>query len=494
MPVVDWLWDGFNAVVLSYGQARAGKTALLVGENVPPSSSRSSSSSSPTAGGRQEEEKDVGGGGGGDRGGGGGGGLMRDILRAIFDAAAATAAVAIPTAALAVAHAGSAETPGCEEEHPVSAATGARYDVLNPLAGSWSPSRHSSASPGDGFDASNPPAGDPETSLDADGATAAAAAAATTAAEAEIENGCLGWRGEDADGDTLTALLERLGAGGCGIENGGEKGHKPRPGVNGVVVALSAWEVSGKDVTDLFLPPSPDTGGGGGGGGGSSGGASTQASNFEAPNRNGRDSSTSNSNNRGIENSGQAAKGGRSRSRNRRGSGGRAPDREQSQGRGAGGGGGGGGGGTGRGRRRSSRGRSGSDDSTTTTTTMGGGGWPTGYPEGFLTVRAPSLGVALKLVDIVQGRRKAGDEARERDGRKGGGGGKNAAAAGAGAADAAKGHLFFRVVIYNALEETVSTLHVVDLAGGWEVWHVFITQREGCFFFLRSPCWRGVDT
>ncbi|CAN0100604.1 unnamed protein product, partial [Hapterophycus canaliculatus] len=32
----------------------------------------------------------------------------------------------------------------------------------------------------------------------------------------------------------------------------------------------------------------------------------------------------------------------------------------------------------------------------------------------------------------------------------------------------AKGHVFFRVVVYNAVEETVSTLHVVDLAGGWE--------------------------
>ncbi|CAM9532775.1 unnamed protein product, partial [Ectocarpus sp. 8 AP-2014] len=28
--------------------------------------------------------------------------------------------------------------------------------------------------------------------------------------------------------------------------------------------------------------------------------------------------------------------------------------------------------------------------------------------------------------------------------------------------------VFFRVVVYNTLEETVSTLHIVDLAGGWE--------------------------
>lgn len=448
--MVDWLWEGFNAIVLSYGQARAGKTTLLVGDNVPPSSSRSASS--PAGGSRRTKE-----GVGGECDGVGGGGLLRDMLRAIFDLADAPT----PTAAAA------AESPAREKEQPFSA-TGMRYDVLNPLAGSWSPSRHSSAGAGDSFDVWNPPAGDPETSLDADDAAASAAAAATRTAEAEIENGCLG-RGEGVDGETATALLEQLGAGGRSSENGGGKGHTPRSGVHGVVVALSAWEVSGKEVTDLFLPPPPDSGSS------SSSSASMQASNVEAPDRNRRDSSSSNSNNRGIENTGQAAKGGtggRSRSRNRRGSGGRAAEREQSQGRGAGGG-GGGGGGNARGRRRSSRGRSGSDDSTAT----GGGGWPTGYPEGFLTVRAPSLGTALKLVDTAQGRRNAG-EAGERDGRKGGGGGKNAAAARGGAADVAtRGHLFFRVVIYNALEETVSTLHVVDLAGGWEV--CSHTRREG---------------
>ena len=87
---------------------------------------------------------------------------------------------------------------------------------------------------------------------------------------------------------------------------------------------------------------------------------------------------------------------------------------------------------------------------------------------------APDLATALKLVETAL-RRCA-------DNRQGGvgpsveacGGVKGGQAAtgtkeGEEKAGAVPGHVFFRVVVYNGSEEMVSTLHLVDLEGGWEV-------------------------
>ncbi|CAM9316370.1 unnamed protein product [Ectocarpus fasciculatus] len=211
------------------------------------------------------------------------------------------------------------------------------------------------------------------------------------------------------------------------------------------VVALSAWEVAGKHVTDLFVDPSPDSG--------STGGSSSS---------NGRKNSMGNSSSSiEVEDKGTRGMGGRSRSRNRSKKN-RAAGSDCSRGGGNRGGG-----------RRNSRGRSGSDDSSSA-----GAGWPTGYPEGFLSVRAPNLTTALELVDAAQSRcsacrrqrASATSEAGKGSRAKGGGGGKagGVAAAEPTTAAANSSHVFFRVVVYNTLEETVSTLHVVDLAGGWE--------------------------
>ncbi|CAM9421553.1 unnamed protein product [Laminaria digitata] len=80
------------------------------------------------------------------------------------------------------------------------------------------------------------------------------------------------------------------------------------------------------------------------------------------------------------------------------------------------------------------------------------------------------VGIALRRsADIRQGEgvpsvdasedASGGGKGEQAEAGKGGGGGK---------AGAAPAHVFFRVVLYNGLEETVSTLHLVDLEGGWE--------------------------
>lgn len=488
-PVVDWLWHGFNAVVLSYGQARAGKTTLLLGNDSRLSSSRSPASSvgrqSPdiTEDGHRQRDRghkdELGADGeaseaeGGDRERGGGGGLLRDILRVIFDNVAATS----PTAPAASAPTDAIEDdPARQNEQPGSSTTG-MVDVLNPLAGTWSPSRHACDSPGDSYDATEGTA----ESLFGNPAAKLCTAATPPVDPPDIEGGRLGGGGEN--GDTEATRLGNGGGGGAssrGEAPRGRKGGEERGaegpvrsssggagGGIGIVVALSAWEVARKNVTDLFVTPPSESG-------------SSSSSN------------SGSSNKRGLEIAAQSGKsGGAGRSRSRNGSvNSIAAAGDGSRGGGGAAGGGGGGNETGnrngRGRRRSSRGRSGSDDSSTA---GGGGGWSTGYPKGFLTVRAPSLAIALALVDTAQrnsGRRQAadgtpGEPGAGKSGRGGGGGGKRGAATGgAGAATpaAARGHVFFRVVVYNALEETVSTLHVVDLAGGWEVRNTIKTTGQ----------------
>lgn len=165
-----------------------------------------------------------------------------------------------------------------------------------------------------------------------------------------------------------------------------------------IVVAISAWEVEKNRVKDLL-------------------------SQAELPAWNG-----SGEVNDGVSGGNDKAAGSRNRGRN------------------------GGGGGGKRNRRRSrSRGRSGSDDSA---------GWPSGYPEGFATVRAPDYETASKLVDAAL---------RQSAERKKKGVPMEAGRGGGGKRDSSLGHVFFRVVVYKGTEETVSTLHLVDLAGGWEV-------------------------
>eukprot|EP00752_Nemacystus_decipiens_P004987 g4535.t1 len=495
-PVADWLWDGFNAVVLSYGQARSGKTTLLLGSDSHLSSPVPSAACS--AGQRSPEDADDGRrrgsglrkdggavadgeasgveGGEGERGGNRKGGLLGDILRAIFRNAAATA-TASPGASAASAPADATmdeEDPAGESErHPLPSSAGMGLDVLNPLAGSWSPSRHACDGPGDSFDA-RPAEDTTETSFGACSSEARLHAAATLSGDpTELEGG--GLAGVGASGDTAAPPSENVGrgasssGGGKGGEEGVIVGALPdniagAKGGVGVVVALSAWELAGKNVTDLFVNPE-------------SGLRSHPAlgSNLNAPGVNNGGSSSSNSsnsnssnNNRCDENAckpGKSGGGGRGRGRN----GSASSKMAEGDGSRAGGG----VGGNGRGRRRSSRGRSGSDDSSTV-----GGGWPTGYPEGFLAVRAPSLAIALALVDTARRnsgctQAPAGTSGDPGQGKAGKGGGSckrgtAGAAAAAATTSAAKGHLFFRVVVYNTLEETVSTLHVVDLAGGWE--------------------------
>eukprot|EP00903_Cladosiphon_okamuranus_P012512 g11716.t1 len=459
-PVVDWLWDGFNAVLLSYGQARAGKTTLLLGSDSPPRPSAAATGrQSPGisddghrkrnrwhkddlgADGKESEAE------GGERERGGGRGLLRDILREIFDNAAATAPsapdVSAPTDAMD-------DDPARQNEQAGSSATGT-VDVLNPLAGSWSPSRHACDGSGDSFDAT-------EDTVEAlFGNPAFCTAAASPLDPPDIEGrGSVG--GGENGGTGATRLRNGVsGAGSSGRKSGDERGTKgpfrsASAGAGGgidAVVALSAWELAGKNVTDLLATTASGNGSNSG-------------------------SCSGSSNNRGLETTARSGKSGgaeRSRSRNE------SPSSKSVEGDASRGGEGaaGGGGGNRRGRRRRSRGRSGSDDSTA----GGGGGWPTGYPEGFLTVRAPSLAMALALVDTAQrnSRRRQtsggtpGEPGVGKSGRgRGGGGKRGVVTAGAGAATppGARGHVFFRVVVYNAREETVSTLHVVDLAGGWE--------------------------
>ena len=122
-------------------------------------------------------------------------------------------------------------------------------------------------------------------------------------------------------------------------------------------------------------------------------------------------------------------------------------------------GGGSGGKGSRRGRSRS-RGRSGSDDSSA--------GRPSRYPEGFATVKAPDLRTAMELVDSALRHRSEIGKGRVLLEPGKGGPGRHGAEKKHGKRDVS-GHVFFRVVLYKGNEETVSTLHLVDLTGGWEV-------------------------
>lgn len=428
---MDWLWDGFNAVVLSYGQARAGKTTLLVGNGAPltdtpgESSQRAESllrGSAEQVGIRDGEQVKQ-------RRRGDEEGLLKDILRDIFDKAAA---------------AGSADAaspvPVASQEKQLSPTTGEPpYETLNPLAGSWSPSRHANDSPG--FDVCPGGIG---TLLGTQEATSHGAGTATlqtslSGIDSERSEG-----GKDGDAEPV-ATADRIYGSESRNQTGKQRSRCSTSGKSGLraVVALSAWEVAGKHVTDLFVDPSPDSG--------STGGSSNRRKNTM-----GNSSSSIE-----VDDKVTRGRGKRSRSRNR-------SNKNRTAGSDCSRGGGNQGGG-----RRNSRGRSGSDDSSST-----GAGWPSGYPEGFLSVRVPNLTTAMELVDAAQNRCSACRRQRAtatseagKGSRGNGGGGKTggAAAAESTAAAANSSHVFFRVVVYNIHVETVSTLHVVDLAGGWEV-------------------------
>ncbi|CAB1120922.1 unnamed protein product [Ectocarpus sp. CCAP 1310/34] len=440
-PVVDWLWDGFNAVVLSYGQARSGKTSLLVGKGAPLTETPGESSqraqcflngnsepvgigSGRLGKGRRRGDKE---------------GLLKDILRDIFDKAAAAGPADAADPVLVA----------CQEKQ-LSPTTGEPpYEICNPLAGSWSPSRHANDSPG--FDVCPGGIG---TLLGTQELTPRGGGTATVQTKVSgIDS--QRWEGR-RDSAKPVATADRI----YGSEIMNETGKQTtRPSLTGesgriAVVALSAWEVAGKHVTDLFVDPSPDSGSTGGSNDGRKDSMGNSSSSIE------------------VNDKGTRGVGGRSRSRNR-------SNRNRAAGSGCSREGGNRGGG-----RRNSRGRSGSDDSSST-----GAGWPTGYPEGFLSVRAPNLSTALELVDAAQSRCSAcrrqraiaTSEAAKGSRGKGGGGGKagGAAVAESAAAAANSSHVFFRVVVYNTLEETASTLHMVDLAGGWEPPSEKPTGRRG---------------
>lgn len=393
-PVVDWLWNGFNAVVISYGQAGAGKSALLLGDE---DSRPAFAGGGPPSTGPCHRERRGGGddarrGGGGDlddpntsggkeaRAGGaswdagfpreadGGGGLLQDILRALFD--------------------------------DVHAATAAAADDNDDAASN----RGSPPRAAEGRD---------------DGKTAPGRSRANS----------------DTDALFCAASTPRRREGGSTKEGCRSS--------NRYAIALSAWELVGKTFTDLLAPPSV---------------ASVQTA-AEGPM--GRRSAQGGGN-RAAGGGSSAIKGeGCRRSRKQ---GGCAKGAAAAT---AGGGAGGGGGGRG-----GSRGRSGSSDDSS--------GCVAGHSDGFVTVAAPTLSTALALVGVARRRSFAeGRRSRKRvpaeegesgkEGRGVGGGGGGGAKAGGGRA----GHVFFRVVVYSELEETVSTLHVVDLVGGWEVSHLF---------------------
>lgn len=330
-------------------------------------------------------------------------GLLAAILRGLFENA--------PAVSSSAAAAPDDETDHFRGENLFAYTVNSANDVLNPLAGSWSPCRQAHGQNGFGIspDGASTPCGSAETNPNTDVAAA------------------------------------------------------PQDNPHGArIVALSAWEVSGKNVTDLFVSPPHDSGPGGA--------PSPATGDLGALGGKGGGNSNSNGNIRSTlgnsEESGKSRRGSRSRSRNRGKKGkqtGEGARGDEAVGNGT----------NGSGRSQNSRGRSGSDDSS-----AAGEGWPTGYPEDFLTARAPDLATALELVNTA--RRRCSTGLRERaevpsagSKGKGNGGRKTGAAAAAATAAAAnvaaKGHVFFRVVVYDAVEETVSTLHVVDLAGGWEV-------------------------
>ncbi|CAM9279958.1 unnamed protein product, partial [Ectocarpus sp. 12 AP-2014] len=250
-PVVDWLWDGFNAVVLSYGQARSGKTSLLVGNGEP--STETPGESSQRAQSLPKGNSEQGGIGSGKLGNrrrrGDEEGLLKDMLRDIFDKAAAAGPADAANPVLVA----------CQEKQ-LSPTTGEPpYETLNPLAGSWSPSRHANDSPG--FDVCP---GGIRTLLGTQELTHRGGGTATVQTEVsgiDYER----WEGRRESAEPA-ATADQI----CGSESMNETWKQiSRHSITGesglrAVVALSAWEVAGKHVTDLFLDQSPDSGSTGG--------------------------------------------------------------------------------------------------------------------------------------------------------------------------------------------------------------------------------------
>lgn len=449
-PVVDWLLDGFNAVVLSYGQANAGKTSLLLGRGgpiTPPSASstqnakinqrgeaRTQGSNGPSPacgsgggnnqsmenakiqGGREAEASsqdglfsarkdsadarlglESGRNGGGE---GGGGGLVRDILRAIFDRASSADATLRPEVGDFVG-----------KEGAFSGISRDWYDSAGIVAGPF----------------------------------------------------------------------------------GGEI-FEPRNG-GPIVVALSAWEVSGKAMKDLFRPSPVGRNNTDVNRGKNASLSSTAGTPSVGPpdqtSGNGIGCSSTGFGGAGRNNSGGQKSSGSQKGGEREGEGDEPSKCGGGHSRG------------GRGRRKGrSSGGSGDDYFSSTS------GWPPGYPDEFLTVQVPNLATALNLVDLAHRRCSertfqekpplssslpssllASLSLRTGEATGGGVGATGAeveesndkaflAATTAAAGGARGGHAFFRVVVYNSLEETVSTLHVVDVAGGWEVSWVELFKLE----------------
>ncbi|CAM9574807.1 unnamed protein product, partial [Sphacelaria rigidula] len=372
-PVVDWLWDGFNALVLSYGQADAGKTSLLLGRDPSPSCSSASAAEkrpAPAHSGAFSERRP--------------GGLLEDILQSLFDRVLAARRGVVGGAgpdvvsggAAAVPAGGAGDTFATAEERSPASRGGSENGYTQPT---WSSTRESG-----------------NTSM------------------SEVLNGST----------TNEARRDILGAQGRSVlttDNGKQ-----------YTIAFSAWDVFGKTVRDLFSRSSSSSG------------------------------STSSCNDKSRKNISSGGAGG---------------------GRGVGS----------TPRRRRRRGRSGSVDNAATNSiasssrqqvagennvgpSSGTGVWsgPPGYPEGFETVQVSDLPTALALLNKARQRSK---EQRTGNGGRGGGGtgkeggGRRRSGGGGGAAGemvCPAGHIFFRVVLYSAEEETVSTLHVVDLAGGWK--------------------------
>lgn len=460
---MDWLWDGFNAVVLSYGQSGAGKTSLLLGHRASPTTPAVLSSSSPTV--RDGSATSVGSIGSSERtaatescGAGTaneGGGLLGDVLRVLFN-----------NAGIAATH---TATTDVGDANGVNSCAG-EGSVLSslPLRVSRVDGIHQAEERADGAAYETRKIVDrirciltPERRT----------SGASLAGSADVHH--LSSR-NDAN------LVETKGSGGEGQTKARPSCLRPStstdygeaaeagvgPGIRAArndltVIALSAWEIAGKNVRDLFVsPPLPPTTGlqncsdskstcngsgsicnDGSGKSGADGRATSSTSpsvsldkiSSRAAQIQGSAVSNSSTCDGGKSNVGGVISG-----RNRGHTGGSSGKRRKGS-RGSRGGGGP------DGKRGRSRGRSGSDDSTNSSARPN-----SEHPSGFVTVKAPDLGTALQLVDMARRRRA--------DMREEAGGGK-----------AGTGHIFFRVVLYNGLEEMVSTLHLVDMAGGWEV-------------------------
>lgn len=433
--MVDWLWDGFNALVLSYGQTGAGKTSLVLGRDPRPphptnavtssdprpandSDSRTSNRSTPghhsDCNGASEDGECC-----------TEGGLLKDILRVLFDnvhAASTSSSIA------------AADPP----RTPTQAG-----------AGDQTPR-------GDGF----------VSHCNDSGAVDVAQAAI------EGENAARNVvRGGGAASQTVSRVTPKTTDEYANSNTFGEDGAETQastrcsiPSNNRYTIAFSAWTVIGKTVVDL-LSTNPnsrcpvD----------SHAGKSKSTAEHVA--------STGNEDSKSGTVSGEGTKAG-GLGRGSRGS--RVRNGEHS-------------GGDGVSRRRRRR-RSGSGDSSSGSGHHHSSGYhrlggPPGYPDGFLTVQAPDFATALALLSIAKqrsvewrppksGSRDAGGDGGAKgvgSGREGGGATHEKTAGGG-----PVGHVFFRVVLYNEAEETASTLHVVDLTGGWEVSIRKRKERGGC--------------